>query len=400
MPTSPKGLPAGTVVAEHAWKRFRADRTLPMFQDQIQLLGRWLRGYRRPFRWVLRDVNLHVEPGRTYGLIGVNGSGKSTLLKMICQTTFPSAGTVTAVGRVGALLEVRSGIHPDLSGRQNVYLYGNIMGMSRAEVSARFDDIVDFAEIGDAVDRQVKFYSTGMAIRLGFAIAAFLEPDVLLVDEVLAVGDARFQQKCLERITQVVANGTTLFYVSHDLPTVEAVCERAMWLADSYVRADGPARDVVSLYRQSVGEQAVLSTASDTGVRVLKAEITGPDGGQILSGQEVNVRIVAESEEPMFGAFHLGITQGTAMPVYVVRYASSFPQGQFELRCKFQSLPLPKGRYSLWGAMRAPRDAGVPSHLPWQPLVSFEAFGPVAIKAPRGVMVLSPVYVPTEWELS
>ena len=349
------------MTVDHAWKRFRADRTLPMFQDQVVLFGRWLKGYRRPYRWVLRDVNLHVEPGKTYGIIGVNGSGKSTLLKMICQTTFPSAGSVTAVGRVGALLEVRSGIHPDLSGRQNVYLYGNILGMSRTDVAARFDDIIDFAEIGDAVDRQVKFYSTGMAIRLGFAIAAFLEPDVLLVDEVLAVGDARFQQKCLERISQVVANGTTLFYVSHDLPTVEAVCDRAMWLADSYVRADGPARAVVSLYRQSVGEQAVLAADEDTGVRLLKVEITGPDGGQVLSGEEVSVRIVAESDEPMFGAFHLGISQGTAMPVFVIRYASSFPQGQFDLRCRMRSLPLPKGRYALWGAMRAPRPAG-PRH--------------------------------------
>jgi len=393
-------LPEGTVRAEHAWKRFRADRTLPMFQDQIRLLGRRMRGYRRPYRWVLRDVNLHVDPGRTYGIIGVNGSGKSTLLKMICQTTFPSAGSVTAVGRVGALLEVRSGIHPDLSGRQNVYLYGNILGMSRADVAARFDDIIDFAEIGDAVDRQVKFYSTGMAIRLGFAIAAFLEPDVLLVDEVLAVGDDRFQQKCLERISQVVANGTTLFYVSHDLPTVEAVCDRAMWLADSYVRADGPARDVGSLYRQSVGEQAVLAADADTGVRMLKVEVTGPDGGQVLSGEEVNVRIVAESEQSMFGAFHLGVSQGTAMPVFVIRYASSFPQGQFELRCRMQNLPLPKGRYALWGAMRAPRGSGISAALPWQPLASFEAFGPNVIRAPNGVMVLSPVYVPTEWELS
>jgi ABC-type polysaccharide/polyol phosphate transport system ATPase subunit len=393
-------LPNGTVRAEHAWKRFRADRTLPMFQDQIQLFGRWLRGYRRPFRWVLRDINLHVDPGRTYGIIGVNGSGKSTLLKMICQTTFPSAGSVKSIGRVGALLEVKSGIHPDLSGRQNIYLYGNILGMSRADVARRFDDIVDFAEIGDAVDRQVKFYSTGMAIRLGFAIAAFLEPDILLVDEVLAVGDARFQQKCLERISQVVRNGTTLFYVSHDLPTVEAVCDRAMWLADSYVRADGPARDVVNLYRASVEEAAVLSAAHDTGVRVLKIELNGPDGGQVRSGEEVNVRIVAESDEAFFGAFHLGISQGTAMPVFIMRYASSFPAGQFELRCKMQSLPLPKGRYSLWGALRAPKDAGHSAELPWQPLTSFEAFGPIAIRAPNGVMVLSPVYVPTDWELS
>ncbi len=205
----------------------------------------------------------------------------------------------------------------------------------------------------------MKFYSTGMAIRLGFAIAAFLEPDILLVDEVLAVGDARFQQKCLERISQVVANGTTLFYVSHDLPTVEAVCDRAMWLADSYVRADGPARDVVNLYRASVGGAGV-----DGGVARHRASASSrwrspaPTGARSCSGEEVNLRIVAESEEAMFGAFHIGVSQGTAMPVFVLRYASSFPEGQFELRCRMHSLPLPKGRYSLWGAMRAPRGSG------------------------------------------
>jgi hypothetical protein len=128
--------------------------------------------------------------------------------------------------------------------------------------------------------------------------------------------------------------------------------------------------------------------------------VTGPDGGQVLSGEELNVHVVAESEESMFGVFHLGISQGTAMPVFVVRYASSFPHGQFDLRCKLQSLPLPKGRYTLWGSMRAPRDSGVSASLPWQPLSSFDAFGPVAVRAPHGVMVLSPVYVPTEWELS
>jgi ABC-type polysaccharide/polyol phosphate transport system ATPase subunit len=396
LPTSPRG----TVATEHIWKRFRADRTRPLFQDEMLRLGRRLQGQQREYRWVLRDVNLHVEPGKCQGIIGVNGSGKSTLLKIICQTTYPTAGTVVAAGRIGALLEVRSGIHPDLSGRQNVYLYGNILGLSRQEVTARFDEIVEFAEVGDAIDRQVKFYSTGMAIRLGFSIAAFLEPDILLVDEVLAVGDARFQQKCLERISQVVADGTTLFYVSHDLATVEAVCDRVVWLADSYVQAEGPARDVVALYRKSVEEQAVLTSANDTGVHLVKAEITGLDGGQVRSGEEVNLRMVVETEEAMFGAFFVGISQGTAMPVFVVRYATSFPEGQFELRCKLQSLPLPKGRYSVWAAMRTPQGSEAKSFLPWQPVTSFEAFGPNVVKAPSGVMVLSPVYVPAEWELS
>ncbi len=396
MPT----LPKGTVLAENVWKRFRADRSRPLFEDQMRLLARRLKGERREYRWVLRDVNLHVEPGKTQGIIGVNGSGKSTLLKIICQTTFPTAGKVTSVGRIGALLEVRSGIHPDLSGRQNIYLYGNILGMPRQAVAARFDEIVDFAEIGEAVDRQVKFYSTGMAIRLGFAIAAFLEPEILLVDEVLAVGDARFQQKCLERISTVVANGTTLFYVSHDLPTVEAVCDRAMWLSDAYVRANGPAREVVNLYRESVEEAAGLSANSDDGIRILKAEVSGPDGKQVLSGDEVNVRAVVECDEAFFGAFHLGISLGTATPVFIVRYASSFPSGQFELRCKLKSLPLPKGRYSLWVAMRPPLSAHSKSKLTWQPVASFDAFGPDAIRPPLGVMVASPVHVPAEWELS
>ena len=396
MPT----FPSGTVHVDSVWKRFRADRSAPLFQEHVARLGRRLtgRGGERRYRWVLRDVNVHVEPGHTYGIIGVNGSGKSTLLKMICKTTYPTVGRITTVGRIGALLDVRSGIHPDLSGEENIYLFGTMLGLSRQQIAARFDAIVDFAEIGNAVNRQVKFYSTGMAIRLGFAIAAFLEPDVLLVDEVLAVGDARFQQKCLERITTVVDNGATLFYVSHDLPTVEAVCEKAMWLADGYVRAKGPARDVVNLYRASVEESSMLDPAPEGSIRVLKAEVTGPDGGQVRSGEPVHVRLVVRSPEAMFAAFHIGISQGTAQPIFVLRYASSFPAGEFELRCTLESLPLPKGRYSLWGAMLAPEGIAE-SEFPWQPMTSFEAFGPNVIPGPTGVMVLSPVYVPATWQL-
>ena len=398
MPT----LPKGTVSVEHVWKRFRADRHIPLFQEHLARWGRRAMGNgpSREWRWVLRDVNIEVEPGKTCGIIGVNGSGKSTLLKMICQTTYPSVGKISTIGRIGALLDVRSGIHPDLSGEENIYLFGTILGLSRQQIKERFDPIVEFAEIGDAIDRQIKFYSTGMAIRLGFAISAFLEPDVLLVDEVLAVGDARFQQKCLQRITDVVNEGATLFYVSHDLPTVEAVCEKAVWLSDGYVRAMGPARDVVNLYRSSVEAQSMLTTSTEGGIRMLKAEITGKDGEQIRSGEPVDLRFVVRSPEAMFGAFHIGISQGTAQPIFVLRYASSFPEGEFELRCRLQTLPLPKGRYSLWVAMRAPVGSGKSAEFAWQPVASFDAFGPNVIKAPTGVMVLSPVFVPAEWELS
>jgi len=393
-------LPSGTIQVDQVWKRFRADRSLPEFREHLKALGRRVRGEPRgEWRWVLRDVNIRIEPGSTQAVVGVNGSGKSTLLKMMCQTTFPSAGRIEVEGRIGALLEVRSGIHPDLTGRENIYLFGNILGLSRRQVADRFDEIVDFAEISAAVDRQVKFYSAGMAVRLGFAIAIYLRPDILLVDEVLAVGDAHFQQKCLKRISEVVAEGTTLVFVSHDLATVEAVCDRAIWLADSYVQAEGPTREVLALYRASVEEQAVLATPGEGELRILKVEVSGPDGGQVQSGEELNLRVLLRSPEAMFTTFFFGISQGTATPVFVVRNASSIPKGDIELRCRLRHLPLPKGRYSLWTAAWAgQRDAK--AVLPWQPVNSFEAFGPVLVGPPPGVMLLSPVHVDAHWELS
>ena len=280
---------------------------------------------------------------------------------------------------------MRSGIHPDLSGRQNVYLYGNILGLSRAEIAARFDDIVDFAEIGDAIDRQVKFYSTGMAIRLGFAIAAFLEPDILLVDEVLAVGDARFQQKCLERISQVVANGTTLFYVSHDLPTVEAVCDRAMWLADSYVRADGPARDVVNLYRASVEEQASLTdVARHRGARPQgRGHRARRRAGPVRAKRSTSGSWRSPSK-PCSGRSTSGSPRARpcrcsscATPAPSPRGSSSCAAGCTACRC-------PRAATRCGGPCAPRAAAGPRPSLPWQPLASFEAFGPIAIKAPVG----------------
>ena len=214
MPT----LPNGSIRVEHVWKKFRADRTAPLFYDQILRMRRSLsKSVRKDYRWVLKDINLEVEPGGTLGLIGINGSGKTTLLKIISKVTYQSAGVCQVQGRLGALLSVTSGIHPDLTGRENVYLYGTVLGMRRKMTRDRFDQIVEFAGLEDAIDRQVKFFSLGMQMRLGFSIAAFLEPDILLVDEVLAVGDANFQQKCIRRIEEVVRQGTTLVYVSHDL---------------------------------------------------------------------------------------------------------------------------------------------------------------------------------------
>ncbi len=168
-----------------------------------------------------------------------------------------------------------SGIHPELTGKENIYLYGAVMGMGRQTIRHQFDEIVEFAGLTDAVNRQVKFYSMGMQMRLGFSIAAFLEPDVLLVDEVLSVGDANFQQKCLKRIGEIVRAGTTLLYVSHDLASVEASCEKAVWLADAVVQASGPTRDVVAKYRAAVEQNAALTTSTEGVVEVLKCRDRG-----------------------------------------------------------------------------------------------------------------------------
>src|SRR5688500_10689509 len=185
--------PEGTLVADRVWKRFHADRRYSQLRTEIQRLRERGRRRRDDYRWALRDVDFRVAPGDSIALVGINGSGKSTLLKILTRVMYPYAGSLDVVGRVGALIEVRAGIHPELTGRENIHLYGTLLGLSRKEVASRFDEIVDFAQLEDAIDRQVKFYSSGMQMRLGFGVAAFLEPDVLLVDEVLAVGDSTFQ---------------------------------------------------------------------------------------------------------------------------------------------------------------------------------------------------------------
>ncbi len=202
--------------------------------------------------WALADVSFEVQPGEQVGIIGPNGSGKSTTLKLISRITDPWSGKVRVRGRVGSLIEIKSGIHPELTGRENVFLYGTILGLSRQEVRRRFDEIVDFAELGRFIDTPVKRYSSGMEVRLGFSVAVHLEPDVLLVDEVLAVGDESFQRRCLKRMDELRRNGQTLVFVSHVLNDVKRLCQRVVYLDRAVVRADGPAEEVVDLYLRDV----------------------------------------------------------------------------------------------------------------------------------------------------
>jgi ABC-type polysaccharide/polyol phosphate transport system ATPase subunit len=387
----------GEIVASQVWKRFRADRHRLLLRDQLERVQRRLTGRAdgRGWRWALRDVNLTAAPGESIGLIGSNGSGKTTMLRLLAKVMYPYAGTVKASGRVGALIEVRAGIHPDLTGGENVYLYGSLLGLRRREVAKRFDDIVSFAELDDAINRQVKFYSSGMQMRLGFAIAAFMEPDVLLVDEVLAVGDAKFQQKCLDRMRWVLAQGTTVVFVSHDLQAVESICERAVWLRDGLVEADGPVREVLGGYRRTVEEAAELSTPAVGFMRVVKSEVRGADGGAPRTQEPLEIRLVVESPEQRLAHVHIGVSEGPATPIFVMPHEALLPAGEVELRCSIPHLPLPRGRYYLW--MVIFEHSG--DLLPWHPVSQFSVLGPDLAPTARGIVRLAPVEVAPTWEV-
>jgi lipopolysaccharide transport system ATP-binding protein len=210
---------------------------------------------RRPFRreqaepfWALRDVSFDVREGEVIGVIGRNGAGKSTLLKILSRITDPTEGTISVRGRVASLLEVGTGFHPELTGRENIYLSGSILGMRRADIRKRFDEIVAFAEVNRFLDTPVKRYSSGMQVRLGFAVAAHLEPDILVVDEVLAVGDAAFQRKCLAKMDDVAHGGRTVLFVSHNMAAVESLCSRGVLLVAGQVAAMGETSQVVAGY--------------------------------------------------------------------------------------------------------------------------------------------------------
>ena len=238
---------SSTAVATRGlWKNFR------LYHERNQFLkAAILRGRRARYEefWALKDVSFEVPTGTTFGVIGHNGSGKSTLLKTLTGILVPDQGSVKTVGRVSALLELGAGFHPELSGRENVFLNGAILGLKRKEIEKRFDDIVEFAGLEQFIDSPVKNYSSGMFVRLGFAVAANVDPDVLLIDEVLSVGDENFARKSAEKIDQFRRDGRTIVFVSHGLDSVEQLCETVAWLDHGEIQMIGPAAEVISAYR-------------------------------------------------------------------------------------------------------------------------------------------------------
>ena len=219
--------------------------------------------------WALRDVSFDAEVGEVLGVVGRNGAGKSTLLKILSRITEPTAGRAVLRGRVASLLEVGTGFHPELSGRENVFLNGAILGMGRAEIARKFDEIVAFSEVEQFIDTPVKHYSSGMYVRLAFAIAAHLEPDILIVDEVLAVGDAQFQKKCLSKVSEVTRTaGRTVLFVSHNSAALQGICTRGLWLDKGQVKFHGPINDCLAAYLQTGTQHAEFTEGGDDKPRI------------------------------------------------------------------------------------------------------------------------------------
>jgi ABC-2 type transport system ATP-binding protein len=390
-------LPEGSIGAQRIWKRFRSDRRRALLAEELgRFKARFRGGQDQYWRWALRDVTLTVEPGEAVALVGANGSGKSTLLKILTGVMFPHAGRLDVIGRVGALIEVSAGIHPELTGRENAYLYGSLLGHPRKKVMARMDEIVNFAELDTAIDRQVKFYSSGMKMRLGFAVAALLEPDILLVDEVLAVGDATFQQKCLDRMRAVMADGTTLVFVSHDLAAVEATCTRGLWLRDGIVAAEGPINGVLSAYRQSVEEAAEAVPHSSGPVQMRKVALVPVGGTMVRTGGALKVELVLDSDQGRSGWLFIGVSAGPSSPIFSVQREILFTDGEIAISCTLRDLPLPRGRFYVWVGVFGRRAMDL---VPWHPAGHFDVVGPELEPAPRAVARLSPVFVNANWEL-
>lgn len=276
-------------------------------ESKLRRVTRQLWGNRNDF-WALRDVSFEVERGEALGIIGRNGAGKSTILKLLYNITAPTKGKITINGRLAALIEVASGFHPDLTGRENIYLNGSLLGMKRREISKKLDSIVDFAGVSAFIDTPVKRYSSGMYLRLGFSIAAYLDPDILLLDEVLAVGDAEFQTKCIERINQLRKAGTTIVFVSHNLGAVESICDRVFLLRQGEIFRSGLPRYVISEYEHMLTNMPPSAAARLTDtvespaaqiISVASFNSNGRNTTMFATGDEAKIEVEYIAHEPV-----------------------------------------------------------------------------------------------------
>jgi lipopolysaccharide transport system ATP-binding protein len=338
-------------VIEHESRHDSLRDTLHHAARKFWRRARWGTGFAREEFWALRDVSFEVQPGEVVGIIGRNGAGKSTLLKILSRITEPTAGRITLRGRVASLLEVGTGFHPDLTGRENVFLNGAILGMSRAEVRRKFDEIVAFAEVEKFLDTPVKRYSSGMYVRLAFAVAAHLEPEILIVDEVLAVGDTQFQNKCTRKIRSVAASGgRTVLLVTHNPSVVLTLCDRALYLKNGHLAEDGEAARIVANYLSS-GRNHQIERAVPAGARAAITRVSAEtSGGPAQPRLFVRLRIHCLTAVKL--AFEIKLHDAVGQPVAFASLGSmtpaeqlDLPAGDTEFTCAVDITGLAAGRY-------------------------------------------------------
>jgi lipopolysaccharide transport system ATP-binding protein len=368
----------------------------------------WRRWGRRPGNhvtpaagdfWALSKIHFDIRPGEAVGVIGRNGAGKSTLLKILSRITKPTTGRVELNGRVGSLLEVGTGFHPEMTGRENVFLNGVLLGMSRREVLRKFDDIVAFAEVDRFLDTPVKRYSSGMYVRLAFAVAAHLDPEVLIVDEVLAVGDAAFQARCLGKMHSLAGSGRTVLFVSHNMPAVRALTGRCLYLHRGRIAADGPTAAVIDAYLKDAWEARAGEGAGpldyyrrDRGrpgpVRIERLWVTGGDGGTpptLASGEDftVHCQFTAERAYPRsYSGWWLSNQRGERVATFFnpdAGHPLAIRPGTQAVACRVRSLPLAPGAYTVSFGL----NEGVTS-VAWDVIVDYPAFRVVLPQAESG----------------
>lgn len=335
-------------------KRYRLGR----LESGFQRLGRLARRAEGAGEiWALRDITFDLAEGGTMAIVGRNGAGKSTLLKLLARITEPTTGYAEVAGRVGALLEAGTGFNPELTGRENVYLNGSILGMSRREIDRRLDEIVAFAGVEQHLDKPVKWYSSGMSVRLGFSVAAHLEPEVLIVDEVLSVGDLAFQQKCIGRMSEVAGGGRTVLFVSHNLGAVAALCSRAIYLSDGEIEAEGPTREVIDRYVGDVQSNARIDVRDRTDRegdgRLRFTEVCINGGPSLMSGDDCEITLRYEATPgPGVVLVAIDVYGSLAEPLFHCdnHLTGDLIEGlaaEGEFTCTIPRLPLSPGHYTI-----------------------------------------------------
>lgn len=361
--------------------------------------------------WALRGVSLQISPGEVVGIIGSNGAGKSTMLKLLSRITVPSEGKIRINGRVASLLEVGTGFHQELTGRENIFLNGAILGMSRAEIIRKFDEIVEFSEIGDFLETPVKRYSSGMYVRLAFAVAAHLDPEILIVDEVLAVGDAAFQKKCLGKMSSFAQSGRTVLFVSHHLEAVRTLCQRAIWIQGGHLREDGPADDVVEHYFNSLSAVSEVSLQNQNyGFSLNRIALKNENGiptAQFAPGDDMIVEVEYRADRPLPEPYiTLGINgkNGSCFTANMLLdgHRPAVLSGEGKFSCRFKAMPILPQSYSVKLGVRTKN--GNDQVIDYTEVAFFNVAGDLTSYGFKGEFMArasssTPVIVPYEWHL-